>query len=188
MSFSRIVGAVIVLVPISMALGCAGTEQDLSTEDSPATFVPVVTDYGVDIFVDEIDGKETTFGKLDKALIDPGTHELAIRLEYQPAAGSSVIVGGLANLLLRAGTNKTFKTRLTIDVEAGHVYQISARSNSDDILDVIILDETSSKEILKHSFRLKDGKFERIFRRRSAAQVAQSLESPSVRSWPFPVV
>ena len=163
MSNLRILSAILFFVPIAMVLGCAGTEQNLSTAENPATFVPVMSDYDVNIFVDQIDGKETEFGELDKALIDPGTHELAIRLEHQPASGSSVVIGGLANLLLRAGTNKTFKTSLTINVEAGHVYQLSARQNSDDGLDVIIFDETSGKEILKHTFRLEDGQFERVF-------------------------
>ena len=148
---------------LMLVIGCSGTQQNLATGDDFATFVPVVTDYGVDIFVDQVDGKPTKFGELDSATIDAGTHDLSIRLEYQPAAGSSVVVGGLANLLLRAGTNKTFRTTVSVTAEAGHVYQVSARASEGDSLTIFIIDETLDKGVLNQTFTIKDGRFERVF-------------------------
>ena len=153
----------LVLVAAASFIGCAGSHRDLSTAENPAVFVPVVADYGVDIFVDEIDGKETKFGELDRVSIDPGTHEIAVRLEYQPAAGSSLVVGGLANLLLRAGTNNTFRANLTVDVAAGNVYRLTADANPDGGLDLFVLNETTDKEMLRQSFKVEDGDFERVF-------------------------
>ena len=152
------------LLLIIMA-ACSGSQVDLSkgNDSSSAKFVPFVADYGVDIFVDKVDGKTTKFGELDSVLIEPGSHELEVRLEYQPAAGSSIVVGGIANLLLRAGTNKTFVTKITVDVEANNVYKVLAKYSPEDQIDLIVFNETSEKEVLKHSFVMKDGRFERIF-------------------------
>lgn len=157
--------SLLTLILMTMLAGCTGTQVDLSSENnsSPAKFVPYVADIGVDIFVDKVDGKPTKFGVLDSVLIDPGTHELEVRLEYQPAAGSAIIVGGIANLLLRAGTNKTFVTTISVDVKANTVYKLLAKSASEDQIDLIVFNETSDIEISKHSFALKDGRFERIF-------------------------
>ncbi|MDB4307860.1 hypothetical protein N9985_01085 [Gammaproteobacteria bacterium] len=134
----------------------------MATGENTATFVPVVTDYGVDIFVDEVDGQPTKFGELDSATVDAGEHELAVRLEYQPASGSAIVIGGLANLLIRAGTNKTFRTTISLAAEAGHLYQISARTNADDELEIAITDQTLNQEIAKQTFRVSEGGFERI--------------------------
>ena len=152
------------LLLIIMA-ACSGSQVDLSkgNDSSSAKFVPFVADYGVDIFVDKIDGKTTKFGELDSVLIEPGSHELEVRLEYQPAAGSAIVVGGIANLLLRAGTNKTFVTKITVDVEANNVYKLLAKYSPEDQIDLIVFNETSENEVLKHSFVMKDGRFERIF-------------------------
>ena len=68
----------------------------------------MVTDYNVGLYVDQVDGEPTDFGLFDQIVIDAGgKHEISVRLEYQPAAGTSLVVGGIGNLLLRAGTNKT---------------------------------------------------------------------------------
>jgi len=161
--------AVLALLSTSFLLvimtSCSSSQVDLSKDinSSPAKFVPFVADYGVDIFVDEVDGKPTKFGELDSVLIDPGSHELLVRLEYQPAAGSAIVVGGIANLLLRANTNRTFSTTIKVDVESNHIYKLIAKYSSEDQIDLIVFNETSEKEVLKHSFALKDGRFERIF-------------------------
>lgn len=146
-------------------VSCSGSQVDLSKENnsSPAKFVPFVADFGVDIFVDEVDGKPTKFGELDSVLIDPGSHELLVRLEYQPATGSAIVVGGIANLLLRAGTNRTFVSTIKVDVESNHVYKLIAKYSPEDQIDLIVFNETLEKEVLRHSFVLKEGRFERIF-------------------------
>ena len=152
------------LLVIIMA-SCSGSQVDLSkgNNSSPAKFVPFVADYGVDILVDKVDGKPTKFGELDSVLIDPGSHDLVVRLEYQPAAGSAIVVGGIANILLRAGTNRTFVATITVDVEADTVYKLMAKYAPGDQIDLIVFNETLEKEELKHSFALKDGRFERIY-------------------------
>ena len=53
-----------------------------------------------------MDGEKTKFGLYDSVIVDAGVRTLEVRLEYQPASGSSVLLGGLANLLLRATTKK----------------------------------------------------------------------------------
>jgi len=161
----KILSLLSVVILLSLMAGCSGSQVDLSKENnsSPAKFVPYVADYGVDIFVDKVDGKPTKFGELDSVLIDPGSHELVVRLEYQPAAGSAIVVGGIANLLLRAGTNKTFVTTISVDVKANKTYKLLAKYTPEDQIDLIVFNETSDEEVLKHSFALKDGRFERIF-------------------------
>ena len=165
MNKSNILSLLSVVTLMTILASCAGTQVDLSKENksSPAKFVPYVADYGVDIFVDKVDRKPTKFGELDSVLIDPGAHELVVRLEYQPAAGSAIVVGGIANLLLRAGTNKTFTTTISVDVKANTVYKLLAKSTPEDEIDLIVFNETLDEEVLKHSFALKDGRFERIF-------------------------
>jgi hypothetical protein len=150
------------LLSTSLMSGCAGQQQNLASGADAAVFMPIVTDYTVDLFVDRVDGKATKFGTFDQVSVDPGTHELAIRLEYTPAENTSLIVGGLGNLLLRAGTNKTFRTNMTVDVSAGHNYQMIARAHGDS-LDIIVFDQTNNREIKKQTFELKDGQFERVF-------------------------
>ena len=161
----KILSLLSVVILLSIMAGCSGSQVDLSKENnsSPAKFVPYVADYGVDIFVYKVDGKPTKFGELDSVLIDPGSHELVVRLEYQPAAGSAIVVGGIANLLLRAGTNKTFVTTISVDVKANTTYKLLAKYIPEDQIDLIVFNETSDEEVLKHSFAVKDGRFERIF-------------------------
>jgi len=143
--------------------GCAGKHKNLSTSSDPALFVPILADEMVEMYVDELDGKAVKFAEFDSVSLDPGTHEIVVRLEYQPATGTSLVVGGFGNLFLRAATNKTFRTGLEFDLEPGGIYQLTAKINSDNGFDVIIFDNTNSKEIVKQSFRLKDGNFETIF-------------------------
>jgi len=152
------------LLVIIMA-SCSGSQVDLSkgNDSSSAKFVPFVADYGVDIFVDKVDGKTTKFGELDSVLIDPGSHELVVRLEYQPAAGITIVEGGIANILLRAATNRTFVATITVDVDANNVYKLLAKSAPGDQIDLIVFNENLEKEELKHSFAMKDGRFERVY-------------------------
>jgi len=161
----KILSLLSVVILLSLMAGCSGSQVDLSKENnsSPAKFVPYVADYGVDIFVDKVDGKTTKFGELDSVLIDPGSHELVVRLEYQPAAGSTIVEGGIANILLRAATNRTFVATITVDVEANNVYKLLAKSAPGDQIDLIVFNETLEKEELKHSFAMKDGRFERVY-------------------------
>ena len=143
-------------------LGCAGKHQDMASTPDTAVFLPVVNDYTVDLYVDTVDGKPTEFGVFDQVMVDAGTRELEIRLEHQPAAGSSLLVGGIGNLLVRAGTNKTFRTSMTVDVLSGHEYRMIARSQ-EETLEIIVFDETDVREVVKQAFELKDGQFERLF-------------------------
>ena len=57
----------------------------------------------------------------------------------------------------------TFVTKITVDVEANNVYKLFAKYSPEDQIDLIVFNETSEKEVLKHSFVMKDGRFERIF-------------------------
>ena len=159
----RIVRSTLITVLLATVTACAGSHRDLSTIEDPAVFVPVVADHGVDIYVDQIDGEDTSFAELDRVSIDPGIHEISVRLEYQPTAGSSLVVGGLANLLLRAGTNKTIRTTLTVEVAAGNVYRLTAKVNSEGGLDFVVLNETTDEEALRQSFSVQDGSLERLF-------------------------
>ena len=92
--------------------------------------------------------------------MDGGLHNLLVRLEHQPAAGSSVIIGGIGNLLLRAGTNKTFRASIPVELLEGDVYGITAESHEDD-LEIVVF--TENAEVLRHSFKYRDGQFERVF-------------------------
>lgn len=148
---------------VAVLAGCAGKHKNLSTSYNPALFVPILTDETVEMYVDELDGKVVKFGEFDSVSIDPGTREIAVRLEYQPAAGSSLMVGGLGSLFLLAATNKTFRTRITFDVEAGRIYQLTAKTSSDNGFDVIIFDKHNGNEIAKQTFSIIDGNFEKIF-------------------------
>jgi hypothetical protein len=143
-------------------MGCAGKTQNMASTTDTAVFLPIVADYSVDFFVDQVDGKATKFGVFDRVTIDSGRHELQLRLEYSPASGSSVIVGGIGNLLLRATTNKTFRTDMTLDVSGGHTYQMIARANGENI-EIIVFDKTESREVVKQTFVHKNGQFERLF-------------------------
>lgn len=145
-----------------LSAGCAGKQQDLAQSDDTAVFLPIVTDYNVDLFVDQVDGKATRFGAFDQVTVDAGSRELAVRLEYAPAAGTAPLVGSLGNLLLRAGTNKTFRTTMTVDVAAGHNYELIARADGS-AFDIIVFDKTEESVVEKKTFELKDGQFERAF-------------------------
>jgi len=102
---------------VAMISACStGKQRDMTSGSEAAVFMPIVTDYNVGLYVDQIDSKPTSFGLFDQVLIDSGKREISVRLEYQPAAGTSLVVGGIGNLLLRAGTNKTFRTNISVDV------------------------------------------------------------------------
>lgn len=137
-------------------------EVSLATTDQTAEFMPVVSDYTVELFVDKVDGKATKFRARDTAVVDAGERTMNIRLEYTPALGAGLLLGGLGGLLAKAATNKDFRTDLTATVEAGHQYQLIAREQNDEIV-IIVFDQTDRKEVAGQRFALKDGKFERIF-------------------------
>ncbi len=153
----------ILLAVVVMTSACStGERRDMASSVETAVFLPIITEYNVGLYVDRVDGEPTNFGLFDQVVVDAGRREIGVRLEYQPAAGTSLVVGGIANLLLRAGTNKTFRTNMSINVLSGHAYRIIARSQ-EEILEVIVFDETDDREVLKHAFGIKDGQFERLF-------------------------
>lgn len=143
-------------------IACSGSKKILSTTGETALFIPPKIEANVDMFIDEIDGKKVKFQLSDSAQVDAGNHEVLIRLEYEPASGSSIIVGSLGNLLLRSATNKTFKTKMDINVERDNTYQFVVTAASESF-DIAVLNTGSKVEIVKHSFQLKDGHFEKIY-------------------------
>jgi len=104
----RLKHIILICLLIPILNSCSGSKKVLSSTENTALFLPPKIEADVDMFIDEVDGKKTKFNLEDSAQVDEGEHSLLIRLEYQPAAGSSAIVGGLGNLLLRSATNKTF--------------------------------------------------------------------------------
>mgnify|MGYP001811809326 FL=1 len=156
-------GLLTVLLTVTMlTMGCAGKTQSMASTTDTAVFFPIVTDYNVDLFIDQVDGKATRFGAFDQVTVDAGRHVLGVRLEYSPAAGSSMVVGGIGNLLLRASTNRTFRTEMALDVSGGHSYRMIARANGD-TLEIIAFDQTEDQEVMKQIFEYKNGQFERLF-------------------------
>ena len=156
------VAFVMVLVMISGINPVCAKERSIAMTDDTAIFMPIVTDLDVDLYVDKVDGKKTKFGLYDSVVVDAGKRQLDVRLEYQPASGSSLILGGLANMLLRAGTNKTFRTTMKVDVVGGQAYQLFANAHNG-ILTIMLTNDTASEQVLRQDFKIKDGKFERVF-------------------------
>jgi len=50
-----------------------------------------------------------------------------------------------------------------VDVEADTVYKLMAKHAPEDQIDLIVFNETLEKEVLKHSFAMENGRFERIY-------------------------
>ena len=138
------------------------TERSIAVTDTTAIFLPIAADWCVDFFVEKVDGAKTKFGVFDSVVVDAGARTIDIRLEYQPACGTSAVVGGLANLPLRAATNKTFRTTMELDVDGGKEYQLSAIAE-DDKLEIFVINRSDEEVVQSQAFRLKDRKFERIF-------------------------
>ena len=147
---------------VSTIISCSGSKKVLSSTANTALFLPPKIETDVDMFIDEVDGKKTKFNLVDSAQVDAGKHSILVRLEYQPAAGSSLIVGGLGNLLLRSATNKTFTTAIDIEIEKSMEYRFVVK-DFDNGFEIILFNETKLKENLKHRFKLTEGKFERIY-------------------------
>lgn len=152
----------ITLILFAVSANLNASEVNLAKTDQTAKFMPVVSDYTVELYVDKVDGKATKFRTRDTAIVDAGERTIAIRLEYTPASGTSIILGGLGNLLARAATNKTFRTEMTTPVVAGHEYQLIARAQGDEIV-IIVFDQSDRKEVAGQRFSVKNGAFERIF-------------------------
>lgn len=155
-----------VLVMLFAVLLLASTgyakERSIAVTDDTALFLPIAAEWGVNFFVEKVDGKKTKFGLYDSVVVDAGTRTLEIRLEYAPASGSSLLVGGLGNLLMRAATNKTFHTQMEVDVEGGKTYQMTATAK-DDLLEIFVIDHNDEEIVTSQRFKLIDGKFERLF-------------------------
>jgi hypothetical protein len=155
--------SVILLVAfLSLLISCSSTKQTFSTSEKTAVFLPPKTEYYIEMYIEEIDGKKTKFKMEDTAEIDEGEHELRIRLESHPATGTAVIVGGIANLLLRTTTNKTFSSTINVNVEKGQVYRLMTEDFKDGLA-IKLLNETTSEIESIHKFQLKDGNFESVF-------------------------
>ena len=152
------------IAALLLAVTSIAAEKDLTTSDGPyALFLPAVADYGVEIYVEQVNGEATRFRERDQVRVSPGMLELAIKLEYQPTAGSALIVGGIGSLLLRAAANKTFRTDMSVDVVANHIYHLSARTNTAGGFDITVFDESLGTEVARQSFAERDGRFERLF-------------------------
>lgn len=149
------------LFVFAVSTNLAAREVNLAKTEQTAKFMPVVSDYTVELYVDKVDGKATKFRSRDTAIVDAGERTIVVRLEYTPATGTSLILGGLGNLLARAATNKTFRTELTTPVAADHQYQLIARAQGNEIV-IIVFDQTDRKEVAGQKFALNDGKFERL--------------------------
>lgn len=152
----------LICLSIPIIISCSGSKKILSSTENTALFLPSKIEAYVDMFVDEVDGKKTKFNLADSVQVDEGSHSLLVRLEYQPASGSSVIVGGLGNLLLRSATNKTFSTTIDIEIEKSMVYRFVVK-DFENGFEIILFNETNMKEELNYRFKLSEGKFERIF-------------------------
>ena len=149
---------------ISFAISsCAISESSLTSSSNPATLTPFNNEWGVQLYIDELDGNEVKYSELDRLALDGGIHDFGVRMEYQPAAGTSVVVGGLGNLLLRSGTNKTFEHDITVELIEGHKYGLTVNS-TDTGFEMLVFDETAKGiVILEHQFEYKDGSFQRLF-------------------------
>ena len=76
---------------------------------------------------------------------------------------AGINVGGIGNLLLRAATNKTFRTDMTVEVLENHIYHLGARTNTAGGFDITVFDESLGTEVARQSFAEWDGRFERLF-------------------------
>ena len=153
---------ILICLLIPILISCSGSKKVMSSTENTALFLPPKIEAYVDMFIDEIDGKKTKFNLEDSVQVDEGKHSLLVRLEYEPAAGSSLIVGGLGNLLLRSTTNKTFSTTIDIEIERSMEYRFVVE-DFDNGFEIILFNETKKKEELNLRFKLTEGKFERIF-------------------------
>ena len=113
--------------------------------------------------VEQVDGEETYISYRETAEIEAGSRSLALRVEHQPAAGSAILLGSVANLILRAATNKTYQLDLDLDMQPGHDYILRITRAGKGTLLVTALDATSSEELSQTRLERKNGKFTRIF-------------------------
>jgi len=158
----RVKHIILICILIPILISCSGSKKVLSSTENTALFLPPKIEAYVDMFIDEVDGKKTKFNLADSAEVDQGNHSLLVRLEYMPAVGSGLAVGGLGSLLLKSATNKTFSTRMDIVVEKSMEYRFVVK-DFDNGFEIILFNETTLKEELNHRFKLSEGKFERVF-------------------------
>ena len=114
------------------------------------------------MYVDKIDGNPTRFHLADSVVIEAGRHEVDVRMEYSPAAGTAIVVGSLANILLRSATNKTFTTTMEIIVEKNKTYRFEVYG-FDNSFKIQVNNITDKTVISEYIFELKDGQFKRIY-------------------------
>jgi len=146
----RLKHIILICLLIPILNSCSGSKKVLSSTENTALFLPPKIEADVDMFIDEVDGKKTKFNLEDSAQVDEGEHSLLIRLEYQPAAGSSAIVG------------KTFSTTMDIEIEKSMEYRFVVE-DFDNGFEIILFNETKMKEELNLRFKLNEGKFKQIF-------------------------
>lgn len=153
----------ILVVGLGISSCATISESSHTSSGNPATLTPFNNEWGVQIFIDELDGNKVSYSELDRLALDGGSHDLGVRMEYQPASGTSLVVGGLGNLLLRTATNKTFEHDITVELIEGHNYGLTV-NGTDAGFELLVFDETAAGiVVLEHQFEFKDGYFERIF-------------------------
>lgn len=159
--FKQIIRAIAIA---SLALGgtSALAVTDLSSSDQTAKVYAVTSSWNANLRIEKVDDQKTKVWGKKPALVDAGERVLDLRMEYQPAAGSAILVGSIANLVLRGLTNKTFRTQISVNMASDHEYAVMAEK-SDDGFDLVTFDLTEEQEIARHSFGKKDGKYERLF-------------------------
>jgi hypothetical protein len=152
------------ILVISLGIsGCAISERSHTSSSSPAYITPFNNEWGVYLYIDELDGSEVKYSELDRLALDGGSHEIGVRMEYQPVQGTSVVVGGLGNMLLRATSNKTFEHDITVELIEGHNYGLTVKS-TDIGFELLVFDETDGGIVLlEHQFEYKDGTFQVLF-------------------------
>ena len=161
-SFKNIVKAILI-----SCLAVSGTQalaaRDLSSTDQTAKIYAVTASWNTNILIEQLDGHKTKISGKKPTLVDAGERHLDVRMEYQPAAGSALLVGTIGNLLLRGATNKTFRTQLEINMAQDHEYAVYVENNDNKGFDLITFDLTNEQELARQSFAIKQGKLERLF-------------------------
>ena len=158
--FIKFLSVLVISLGIS---ACAISERSHTNSSSPAYITPFNNEWGVYLYIDELDGSEVKYSELDRLALDGGSHDIGVRMEYQPASGTSLVVGGLGNMLLRSASNKTFEHDITIELIEGHNYGLTVKS-TDVGFELLVFDETDGGIVLlRHPFEYKDGTFEKLF-------------------------
>lgn len=161
-TFKHIIKAVVITC-LTVSGSQALASRDLSSTDQTAKIYAVTASWNTDIRIDKVDGQNTKISGKKPTRVDAGERQLDVRMEYRPAAGSSLLVGSIGNLFLRGVTNKTFRTQLEVNMAQDHEYAVYVESNDKRGFDLITFDLTNELEMARQSFAIKEGKLERLF-------------------------